>query len=83
MTLSTSACRRLRCSRASIEVAGHLSDICFLATCNWKYDAVGSFGALRRFNVFRRGVFTYLPLALSRRLIASPEAQDRASYRVK
>jgi hypothetical protein len=37
------------------------------------------FGALRRFNVLRRCVFSSLPPALSRRLIASPEAEDKAS----
>ena len=38
-----------------------------------------TFGALRRFNVLGRCVF---PVVLSCRLIASPEAQDRASYRL-
>ena len=35
------------------------------------------FGVLRRFNVLERRVFAALPPALSRRLIASPEAQTR------
>ena len=39
-----------------------------------------TFGALRRFNVLRRCVSAALPPTLSRGLIASPEAQDKASY---
>ena len=38
-----------------------------------------AFGALRRFNVLGRCAFAALPPVLSRRLIASPEAQDKAS----
>jgi hypothetical protein len=37
------------------------------------------FGALWRFNVLGRRVFPSLPPVLLRRLIASPEAQDKAS----
>src|SRR5262245_29516484 len=42
-----------------------------------------AFGALRRVNVLRRCVLAALPPALSRRRIASPEAQDKASYQLK
>jgi hypothetical protein len=43
------------------------------------------FGALPRFRaaVLRRRVLTGSPPALERRLIASPEAQDKASCRLK
>ena len=77
MTLSTSERRRLLLPRL-IQLTGEARDICFL-TGSGEPRRRGAFGALRRFNVLRRCVLAALPPALSRRLIASPEAQDRAS----
>ena len=53
-------------------------DVCYLARAG-ELLRRAVFGALRRFNVLRRCVLTVLPLALPRRLIASSEAQERAS----
>src|SRR5258706_13921335 len=60
------------------------------STCSCGSTAEGArsdvaFSALRRFglNVLRRRVLTGSLPALERRFIASPEAQERTSYRIK
>ena len=74
MTLSTSDVA-VCCSSASFSLRSS-SSIFSLASAAGGLRP--TFSALRCFNVLRRCVFAALPPALSRRLIASPEAQDRA-----
>ena len=60
-----------------VELAGKLLDIGFLRGST-ELRRRAAFGALR-LTVLGRCVFGHLPPVLSRRLIASPEAQDWAS----
>ena len=79
MTFSTSEVA-VCCSSVSFSLCSSSAILSVVSTAGGSRPA---FDALRRFNVLGRCVFAVLPPVLPRRLIASPEAQDRASYRLK
>src|SRR4029453_13140884 len=67
------------CSSASFSLCS--SSAIFPASAAEGLGRLTAFGGLGRFNVLGRCIFPALLPALSRRLIASREAQDKASYR--
>ena len=70
--------RIIRCSRASFNSRASCAALVSLLAAR-ELRPRAAFGASRRFNVLGRCVFAALPPVLSRRLIASPEAQDKAA----